>query len=152
MFSKAFDYIVNNPCLDSPNWVTRVSTGGFNPCESLLDPYVRMLSALPPPLTVPTMSANHPPPPPAVASDSLIEYPCAFPIKVVGMNEAGFVDALTHIACQFDPDFDAACIELRESSGGKYMGATLTVTATCREQLDDLYRALSTHPLARWVL
>lgn len=90
--------------------------------------------------------------PSVAAEESLIEYPCAFPIKVVGLNEAGFIDALTHIARQFDPQFDAACIALRESSGSKYMGATLTVTATSREQLDDLYRALSTHPLARWVL
>lgn len=84
--------------------------------------------------------------------ESLIEYPCTFPIKVVGMNEAGFVEALRDIACQFDPHFDTQCIALRESSGGKYTGATLTITATSREQLDALYQALSAHPLSRWVL
>lgn len=88
----------------------------------------------------------------SAADDSLIDYPCAFPIKVVGLNTGDFVSAISHIACQFDPGFDPACIVLRESSGGKYMGATLTVTATSRAQLDELYRALSTHPLARWVL
>ncbi|MBS0408055.1 MAG: DUF493 family protein [Proteobacteria bacterium] len=84
--------------------------------------------------------------------DELIEYPSAFPIKVVGVNEDGFVHAITHIARQFDPTFDAATIELRESGGGKYLGVTITVRATSRAQLDDLYRALSTHPMARWVL
>ena len=84
--------------------------------------------------------------------DELIEYPSAFPIKVVGVNEDGFVHAITHIARQFDPTFDAATIELRESGGGTYLGLTITVRATSRAQLDDLYRALSTHPMARWVL
>ena len=84
--------------------------------------------------------------------DELIEYPSAFPIKVVGVNEDGFVHAITHIARQFDPTFDAATIELRESGGGKYLGLTITVRATSRAQLDDLYRARSTHPMARWVL
>ena len=84
--------------------------------------------------------------------DELIEYPSAFPIKVVGVNEDGFVHAITHIARQFDPTFDAATIELRESGGDKYMGVTMPVRATSRAQLDDLYRALSTHPMARWVL
>ena len=84
--------------------------------------------------------------------DELIEYPSAFPIKVVGVNEDGFVHAITHIARQFDPTFDAATIELRESGGGKYLGVTITVLATSRAQLDELYRALSTHPMARWVL
>ena len=84
--------------------------------------------------------------------DELIEYPSAFPIKVVGVNEDGFVHAITHIARQFDPHFDATTIALRESGGGKYLGLTITVRATSREQLDELYRALSTHPMARWVL
>ena len=84
--------------------------------------------------------------------ESLIEYPSRFPIKVVGVNENGFVTAMTHIAKQFDPTFDAATVELRESGGGKYLGLTIIVTATSREQLDDLYRALSTPPMAKWVL
>ena len=83
---------------------------------------------------------------------SLIEYPSRFPIKVMGENVDGFVHAVTAIARRFDPSFDAAAIELRPSSGGKYLGVTVTVTATSREQLDELYRTLSTHPLVRVVL
>ncbi len=83
---------------------------------------------------------------------SLIEYPSSFPIKVMGLKVDGLVHALTHIAHQFDPAFDARTIELRESSGGKYLGVTLTITATSREQLDEIYRTLSTHPMVKVVL
>jgi uncharacterized protein len=83
---------------------------------------------------------------------SLIEYPSQFPIKVMGLRADGYVTALTHIAKQFDPTFDASSIELRESSGGKYLGVTLTITATSREQLDEIYRTLSTHPMVKVVL
>ena len=83
---------------------------------------------------------------------SLIDYPSPFPIKVMGENVDGFVHAVTDIARRFDPAFDAASVELRPSSGGKYLGVTVTVTATSREQLDELYRTLSTHPMVRVVL
>lgn len=84
--------------------------------------------------------------------DSLIEYPSAFPIKVMGANADGFVHAITQIAHQFDPAFDASTIELRDSKAGNYLGVTITVTATSREQLDDLYRTLSSHPMVKVVL
>ena len=84
--------------------------------------------------------------------DSLIEYPSRFPIKVMGAKVDGFVHAVTQIAVQFDPSFDAATVQLRDSSGGKYLGVTITVTATSREQLDDLYRALTSHPMVKVVL
>jgi putative lipoic acid-binding regulatory protein len=83
---------------------------------------------------------------------SLIEYPSRFPIKVMGLNVNGFVHAVTQIAERFDPAFDAATIELRPSKGDKYLGVTITVTATSREQLDELYRTLSTHPMVKIVL
>lgn len=83
---------------------------------------------------------------------SLIDYPSAFPIKVMGLNVDGFVHALTLIARSFDPGFDASTVELRPSKGDKYLGVTLTVTATSREQLDELYRTLSTHPMVKVVL
>jgi len=86
------------------------------------------------------------------AAQSLIRYPDAFPIKVMGLNVAGFVDAMVGVARQFDPDFDAAAVELRSSKASKYLGVTLTVTATSREQLDELYRTLSTHPMVKVVL
>ena len=84
--------------------------------------------------------------------ESLIEYPSQFPIKVMGEKVDGMVAAITAIAHQFDPKFDASTIELRESKGGKYLGVTVTITATSREQLDELYRTLGKHPMVKVVL
>lgn len=89
---------------------------------------------------------------PAAGGESLIEYPSQFPIKVMGENADGFVHAITSIAKQFDPGFEASSVELRDSKGGKYLGITVTVTATSREQLDELYRTLSSHPMVKVVL
>ena len=97
------------------------------------------------------MSTPFPGPGPA-RSESLIEYPSSFPIKVMGAKVDGFVDAVTAIARQFDPAFDATTIELRDSKAGNYQGITITITATSREQLDELYRTLSTHPMVKIVL
>jgi putative lipoic acid-binding regulatory protein len=84
--------------------------------------------------------------------DSLIEYPCRFPIKVMGAMVDGFADALAELAREFDPDFDAATMELRPSKGGNYLGVTITITATSREQLDGLYLRLTSHPMVKIVL
>ena len=105
------------------------------------------------------MTSSNPPPAngldPQAADprkDSLIEYPSKFPIKVTGAKVDGFVHAVTELAGQLDPTFDAATIELRDSRAGNYLGGTITITATSREQLDDLYRALSSHPMVKVVL
>ena len=84
--------------------------------------------------------------------ESLIEYPSKFPIKVMGEQVDGFVEAITIVAQMFDPGFDATMIERRPSKGGKYLGLTITVTATSRDQLDELYRTLTTHPMVKVVL
>lgn len=86
------------------------------------------------------------------APPSLIDYPSLFPIKVMGLQAEGFLEAVVAIARAFDPGFDATGIEQRSSKGGKYLGLTVTVTATSREQLDELYRTLSTHPMVKVVL
>lgn len=84
--------------------------------------------------------------------ESLIEYPSAFPIKVMGARVEGFVEAVVSVARQFDPGFDAGSVELRPSAKGNYLGITVTVTATSRGQLDELYRTLSSHPMVKLVL
>ena len=92
-------------------------------------------------------------PPPEVPPDqSLITYPCLFPIKGMGANAPGFVDALTAVAQAFDATLDATRIELRPSKAGSYLGVTLHVNVNSREQLDELYRTLSTHPMVKVVL
>jgi uncharacterized protein len=84
--------------------------------------------------------------------ESLIVYPSAFPIKVMGADVEGFEHAVIAVARSFDPTFDHTTVERRPSKGGKYMGLTVTITATSREQLDELYRTLSTHPMVKVVL
>lgn len=84
--------------------------------------------------------------------NSLIDYPSAFPIKVMGVQAEGFEAAMVAVARQFDAAFDINTVERRPSKAGNYLGLTLTVTATSREQLDDLYRALSSHPMVKVVL
>ena len=98
------------------------------------------------------MATSDLPSSPRPPQESLIEYPCLFPIKVMGSRVEGFTAALVSVARDFDPDFDEARLELRESRGGNYLSVTLTVTATSREQLDNLYRALTGHPLVKVVL
>jgi len=83
---------------------------------------------------------------------SLIDFPSAFPIKVMGAHVDGYVSAMVVVARSFDPLFDASTIETRPSKGGKYLGLTLTVNATSQEQLDELYRTLSSHPMVKVVL
>lgn len=83
---------------------------------------------------------------------SLISYPSAFPIKVMGEQVEGFFEAVVAVAQHFDPGFDPATVEQRPSSTGRYLGLTITIMATSREQLDELYRTLSTHPMVKVVL
>lgn len=83
---------------------------------------------------------------------SLIEYPSRFPVKVMGANDPGFEQAMVDIARKFDPGYDRSTLQARPSSGGKYLGLTLDITATSRGQLDALYRALSAHPMVKVVL
>jgi putative lipoic acid-binding regulatory protein len=89
---------------------------------------------------------------PAPARDSLIDFPSLFPIKVMGTHVEGFEDQMLAVVRMHDEGFDPARIERRPSKGGRYLGLTLTITATSREQLDALYRALSSHPLVKVVL
>jgi putative lipoic acid-binding regulatory protein len=84
--------------------------------------------------------------------DSLIDFPCDFPIKVMGKSHPEFVATITGVILQFDSAFDAASIETRPSSGGNYTGLTVTVRAQNREHLDDIYRALTGHPMVKVVL
>lgn len=91
-------------------------------------------------------------PPDIPPEQSLIEYPSLFPIKVMGKTHPDFAQTLTELVRQFDPEFDAATVEMRPSKNGSYIGLTFTVKATSRQQLDDLYRALHAHHMVSIVL
>ncbi|TAM00847.1 MAG: DUF493 family protein [Paraburkholderia sp.] len=84
--------------------------------------------------------------------ESLIEFPCDFPIKVMGKTHPEFAQTIVTVIRTFDSGFDADAIETRPSSGGNYTGLTVTVRATSQTHLDDIYRALTGHPMVKIVL
>jgi len=99
------------------------------------------------------MSASTSPPNQAdPRKESLIEYPCSFPIKGMGARGDGFAEAMVQIAQQFDPEYDPATLEMRPSKAGNYLSVTLTIRATSREQLDNMYLALTAHPMVKVAL
>ena len=80
-------------------------------------------------------------------SQSLIEYPCPFPIKIMGRSGTPrLVQSVVGIVLLHDPDFDVSSVEIRASREGKYVSLTCTVKAVSRQQLDSLYQALCDHP------
>lgn len=86
------------------------------------------------------------------AQPSLIEYPSDFPIKIIGLMQDAFAQTIVDVIIEHDPSFNASKLEMRPSAQGKYLGLTAMVRATSREQLDNLYRALSSHPMVKTVL
>ena len=85
-------------------------------------------------------------------TDSLIEYPCEFPLKVFGKQQAGLAQAVLEVINKHDPDFVAASMEMRASKNARYISLTCTIRATSREQLDAIYQELCGHPMVVMVL
>ena len=84
--------------------------------------------------------------------ESLLAFPCDFPIKVMGETQPGFAQAVLDVVLRHAPDFDASTMEMRNSRLGKYLSLTVTIRAHSRLQLDDLYRELCDHPMVKMVL
>ena len=84
--------------------------------------------------------------------ESLLAFPCDFPIKIMGQTQPGFAQAILGVVLRHAPDFDAATMEMRNSREGKYLSLTATIRATSREQLDALYRELCDHSMVKMVL
>jgi putative lipoic acid-binding regulatory protein len=91
------------------------------------------------------MSMNNP-------RESLIDYPSDFPIKIMGAMQEQFAQTMVEVVQKHDPEFHAGKMEMRPSSKGNYLALTVTVRATSREQLDNLYRELSSHAMVKVVL
>ena len=83
---------------------------------------------------------------------TLLEFPCDFPIKIIGPRVDGYADAVLQVVRRHAPDYDPSTVEMRPSKQGAYLSLTCTVNATSQQQLDALYRELSTHPLVKVVL
>ena len=87
-----------------------------------------------------------------MSEDSLLQFPCEFPIKIMGQRQNGFAQAVLEVVLRHAPDFDAAAMEMRPSAKGNYISFTCTIRAVSRAQLDALYGELSAHPLVKVVL
>lgn len=78
-----------------------------------------------------------------MAEDTLLEFPCRFPIKVMGAATDDFRSLVLGIVTRHFGQPAASDIEERPSSGGRYLGLTITVNATSKAQLDAVYTELT---------
>ncbi len=78
-------------------------------------------------------------------SETLLEFPCAFPIKAMGRSEPGFDDLVVEIVRRHTPDLPEEAVKTRASRGGKWVSVTVTIQATSKQQLDTIYQALTDH-------
>ena len=83
---------------------------------------------------------------------TLIDYPCEFPIKIMGKDEQDFTKSILMIVHRHVPSFDDKNIETRLSKKNKYLSLTCTVYVTSQSQLDALYQELCDHPMVLMVL
>ena len=77
--------------------------------------------------------------------DTLLSFPCEFPVKIVGLASDTFEVAVLSIMTTHFSDITEGAIKSRNSKGGKYLSLTIMVTAESQEQLDAMYRDLSAH-------
>jgi uncharacterized protein len=84
--------------------------------------------------------------------ETLIEFPCHFPIKVIGEVHNEFTSTVIEIIKQKNRKFDPSTIEMKGSSEGRYISLTCFVYVTSKPELDDIYRSLSSHPMIKVVL
>lgn len=82
----------------------------------------------------------------------LLQFPCDFPIKVMGFSAPEFASTIGQLIKEFDPLFNTETIARRPSKQGRYEALHVVVHATSREQLDSIYMALTHHPMVKVVL
>ena len=82
----------------------------------------------------------------------LIDFPCSFAIKVMGETHESFSATIIELIQTLVPAFTAEHVEMRASSAGKYISLTCSVYVISQDQLDDVYRALTAHPLVKFAL
>ncbi|MDH5544749.1 MAG: DUF493 domain-containing protein [Gammaproteobacteria bacterium] len=84
--------------------------------------------------------------------ETLLEFPCAFPIKVFGENSETFEVAVIEIINRHCSSLSEGAVSSRESSGGRYLALTITIEAHSKQQLDNIYQELSSHTLVKMAL
>jgi putative lipoic acid-binding regulatory protein len=77
--------------------------------------------------------------------ETLLEFPCRFPIKAMGLAAPDFDALVVGIVRRHAPDLKESAVQSRSSRGGKYLSVTITIEATSKDQLDAIYQALSDH-------
>jgi hypothetical protein len=74
-----------------------------------------------------------------------MEFPCTFIIKAMGLAADDFDALIFSIVHQHVPELHEGAVRSKPSAAGKYLSVTVTFQAASREQLDNIYRALSSH-------
>lgn len=75
----------------------------------------------------------------------LLQFPCSFPIKVMGRDESGFREVVLEIVARHAGNIDANDVRLSPSRNGNFVSVTVTIQAHSQEQLDNIYRDLTAH-------
>ncbi len=99
-----------------------------------------------------THASDLPKEPVGSGAETLLEFPCDFPLKIMGLAQGNLAQEVLAVIHKFAPDYDGKGMEMRASSSGKYVSLTCTVNAQSKAQLDEIYRALTSHPLVKVVL
>lgn len=81
-----------------------------------------------------------------------IEFPCSYPLRVIGDKDEGFRPAVLDIVRRHAPDLDEATVSVRDSRGGNYCSVRFTIVATGEPQLRALHETLMADPRVRMVL
>lgn len=84
--------------------------------------------------------------------ESLFKFPCDFMIKIFGTDSPEFESAVYSILQKHVPHFSDRAIDSRRSKEGHYLALSITFHVTSKEQLDNIYRALSSSPQVIMVL
>lgn len=75
----------------------------------------------------------------------LLEFPCQFPVKVMGRDTDAFRTAAVEIIETHAGPVPEEAVRSRASRDGNFLALTITFEATSRAQLDSIYSALSAH-------
>jgi hypothetical protein len=85
-------------------------------------------------------------------SKPVLQFPCDFPLKVIGHNADDFESFVIEIVHHHVPNLDVTIVDTKPSSGGKYLSVSMNFIADSREQMDALYKELSSHERVVWIL
>lgn len=78
-------------------------------------------------------------------TESLLEFPCDFPIKMMGRDQRAFREAAFEVIERHAGPVSGDAVRESLSREGRFLSITVTITATSQQQLDDIYRDLCAH-------